>query len=456
MKKKTVFISITQGVAVRNIFFNDFFKLLKEKYTVILFSPLYKDENFIKKFPDIKILELKSGKKNFLQKKILNFISGLNRSLMYNPTVEVYTKTGFFLTDKKVVKTKIILLFRKFLFGKILNKFMFLRKFILSIDRFIFNTNYYDKLIDHYNPELVFITSINIESEILFLRNCKKRNIKSMAMVRSWDNLSKSGLREKADKLMVWSEYMKNEAINFQMYKENEIEVIGVPQFDYYKKLEIPNKDEFYKKYDLNPEKKNIFFGSSGPFSLADPYIAKIIIDFIKDGSLSSYQLIIRPHFMYKGDAERFTHLEEKNFCYLDKFYEYSNFNDNVELSLENIKNLACIIKYSSVTICAASTLILDAIANNKNSILFDFDEEKELPFNRSTKRFFHSLWMREINAIGLDNIAHDEKELLNKILEIEKNPLKNDTLRKKISEKFCYKLDGKSGIRLFNVIDRF
>ena len=95
-------------------------------------------------------------------------------------------------------------------------------------------------------------TNISDDAEIDILRNCKRKNVKSVAMTKSWDNVSKWGFREKADKFVAWSDYMKNETLRFQDYKAKDVEIIGIPQFDYYKNLVIPSRDVFMEKYEMN------------------------------------------------------------------------------------------------------------------------------------------------------------------------------------------------------------
>ena len=48
--KKTFFMTISVGMIARNLLHNDFYKLLKEKYRIVMFTPLYNDTEFIKEF----------------------------------------------------------------------------------------------------------------------------------------------------------------------------------------------------------------------------------------------------------------------------------------------------------------------------------------------------------------------------------------------------------------------
>lgn len=193
-------------------------------------------------------------------------------------------------------------------------------------------------------------------------------------MPKSWDESSKFGYREKADRLIVWSQYMKEEALKFQGYKNSQILMTGIPQFDYYKNLKLPNREEFCRQFGLDPSKKIIFYGSEGPLNKKD-HIVPYLEDKIKEGVLENHQILIRPHFSYESDIRRFQGMADKKYIFLDIFSKPSNFKDRTELSLGPVINLMCEIKYSDAAITGASTLFLDILANGKNAILYWFDD---------------------------------------------------------------------------------
>jgi hypothetical protein len=278
-------------------------------------------------------------------------------------------------------------------------------------------------------------------------------------MAKSWDNCSKIGFREIADRFVVWSEYMREEAIKFQCYTSEQIEIVGIPQFDSYCNLPIPDKAIFFKKYGLDLNKKLIFFGSEGPIS-DDPeknkdYVVSFIKEKIIDGTLKDYQILVRPHFSYINDFDRFNILADGELVFVDKDYVRSNSKDGIELSLNNIINLMGAVKYSDAIVVGASTLILDVIANSKMPIIYGFDRTEDTPKYDSVKRFFEYLWMKNLLAVGLDNVAKSREQLIDKIKNFSRlNELKQKE-KELVESRFCYRLDGLSGKRLFGFIDK-
>jgi hypothetical protein len=450
--KPTVFITASRAIIVRNYFLNIFFNKLSEHYNVVIITSLFDDPEFKEKFRNFKIYELKKRNLGPFKDRLEKFLMIIYKGLIYNPTVEVRTRYG--LLKRGDVRFKRMRYFvQKYIFGKIFGH-KFVRECLRYIDSKIFNPDLYNDLIKKYNPKALISTSISDLDEVVLMRNFKKKGIKIIGMQKSWDNASKFGFREKADVFLAWSEYVKEEVIKYQDYLESSVSITGIPQFDYYKTLKTYSKEEFFKKYKLNPEKKLIVFGSEGPVTKSDPYIVSLINNGIESGKLDGYQILVRPHFSYKGDEKRFFQLEGEH-VKIDSDYKRSNSKDGIELSMNTIKNLMAQIRYSDVFITSASTLVLDAIANGKYPILYAFDEKVDTPFKDSTKRLYGTLWFREINKMNLDNFVNNQEELFQKIKEVETHPDLKLKERENIIRRFCYRLDGKSGLRIFEEVNR-
>jgi hypothetical protein len=452
--RKTIFVTINRAIVVRNFLMNPAIEILKKKYNIVLLTPQYKDPEFCEKFSDYNIEPLYGRELNFWKGHLEQLFISIHKAMIYNPTIKLRSKYGLML--KSTIRFKYLRNFiERYFFGIFFN-WNGPRKLFKYIDAKIFPCNIYNDVIKKYNPVLVFITSLGSDDEVALLRNCKACNIKSVGMAQTWDNLSKFGFREKVDFLVVWSEYMEEEAIKFQTYKKENIRIVGVPQFDYYKKMEIDSKERFFKKFDLNMQKKLIVFGSEGPVCPDDPYIVYVLKEKIKNGILKNYQILIRPHFGYKNDMDRFLEYVDNKIVFIDNDYGFSNFKDGTTMSLKTVKNLIAEIKYSAAFVTSASTLVLDAVANGKQALLYNFDKNKSQKFGDSIKRLYTSLWFKEIFKIGLDNIVKDEDDLVNKIEEISQNNNKDIDKRKKLIKRFCYKIDGKSSERLFGFIDEY
>ncbi len=461
--KQTIFIPVNRAAIVRGLLLNNFTNLLKDKYRVVLLTDAFEDEEFCEKFNFLSIEPfLKRPLSNFKKKLEQIFIS-IHRALIYNETSEVFAGLGRgssvggeLLKNGELVRYKYLRYFlAKYVFGKFL-AYDKIRTFFKFVDRLVFPCGLYDDIIKKYNPSLVLITSIGCDDQIALLRNCKRCGVRSIGTTINWDNVSKWGFREKVDKLVLWSDFMKKEAIIFQQYEEKDVLVVGIPRFDCYASGDVVDRVEFLRRFGVDPIKKLILFGSEGPICPDDPYIVYFLKEKIRDGTLSGFQILVRPHFTYQEDVGRFLPYVDNEIVFMDRFSATSSFRDSTGLTLESAHNLKWEIRFCDVMIVSASTLILDGVANGKLPVLYNFDADKSKPFKESVKRLYGSQWFRAIFKFNMDNVANNEMELVKKIKDVSSNPEKDIEKRNMLIREFCFRIDGKSGERLFSIIDNF
>ena len=85
---------------------------------------------------------------------------------------------------------------------------------------------------------LMFFTASTdcIQDQILSY-SAKKQNIPLITLVHSWDNLPSRGLLAvKPDLLLVWNGIMQKQAVELHQIKKENIKIVGVPQFEWYRK----------------------------------------------------------------------------------------------------------------------------------------------------------------------------------------------------------------------------
>jgi len=254
----TIFITISRGGTARNILKSDVYKILKESGNrIVILTPAYQDERFLKEFdyPNVFFENLIEPEWTFLDRIMV----GLHKTLIYNRNIELWDKYGY-MEKTNIWRYRI----KKAIFFP-LSRIKFLRRAIRWADKMLIKDRYYKELFDKYRPDLVFSTSVMEDADVFVLKQARSRKIFTIGMAKSWDNTSKMSFRVKTDKLIVWSQYVKNESLEFQGYKEKDIIVCGIPQFDFYAGDELKmTREEFFSLIGADPNKKLIFFGSSG------------------------------------------------------------------------------------------------------------------------------------------------------------------------------------------------
>lgn len=462
IQKKTIFITISRGGIARNILQNDFFDLIKKEFDrVIILSSAYKDPRFIKEFKSdkVEIVPLPGVKPTYFN----NLINKINRFLNYNKNTAClslynYAKApNFFMFTVIYIKYLVL----RLIFQPI-SKFKIIRKLFRKIDNSILQESTIAKckeLINIYKPSLIFATNIMEDEDVTLVKVAKKEGIKTISMPKSWDNISKRYFRIKSDKVIVWSNFMKEQMVKLQDYKPSEVEIVGVPQFDYYiDKTKIESRESFCKRLNLDHNKKIIFFGSEGKLIPSDKNIAEVIYDFIRKKLLDKdCRLLIRPHFGYRDDEYKFKRLFNKKDVVVDMNFKRSfGFNDRWDYSKEQMYHFLNSLFHSNIIITTCSTLALDAAALHKPSILIKFDGFEKMPIYKSARRFYTTDYFSKVLEFKAALETHNISELKNSINKLLNNPDLLNERQKKLRDYFCFKVDGKAGRRLFNIINDY
>ena len=458
-KKPTIFLTISVGMIARNLLNNRFYDRLCEQYEVVLITPLHDNDEFVKSFGRAGVLfeELKE----FGLSKMELFFKGFRQGLIYNQTTWTRDRYGLSYRSKKerTIARQIKISLKYIVFGMVLSRMKFLRKGARWFDEKFFTRKVYDDLFLKYNPVGVFVTNASSDHEVHLVRAAKRHGVHTFGMTKSWDNFSKFGMRSQVDTLMVWSDFMKDEAVDFQDYPVEKVHVTGVPQFDLYARIKDEyTRDDFVKTYGLDPNKKIILFGQEAPIaSPDDPYVVSVLADWIRAGD-RPYQILIRPHFGHKGSIEAFEGLPDGEVVFLDTINKPSGFKSgHWDFSLDHQVRLGLSLGFSDVVVTSTSTLVLDGIASGAEVLCYAFDEVKDKHPHDSMVNFYETLWFKDLREYGLSgNLEWSEDELRDRVEGIiDGSALTEVAVYDRIRERFCYKVDGESGERIFSVIHK-
>jgi hypothetical protein len=117
-------------------------------------------------------------------------------------------------------------------------------------------------LFEKEKPNLLFCTSQRAINAIAPVVAAKDLGIPTACFIYSWDNLPKATLILNTDYFFVWSNYMKNELLEYYPHiNHNQIIVTGTPQFEiHFEKKLKQTRQEFFKSYGLDPTKKYLCF----------------------------------------------------------------------------------------------------------------------------------------------------------------------------------------------------
>ncbi len=449
-KRKKICITILRGWLARNFLHNDFYRILRERYDIVILTPAWKDERFVKEFghPHVRFVAYDEIEWSFADRIMTN----LHRLLIWNRSVELHLRYGVGLLDKG--QSAPIFYLTKLVFHP-LSKLRFLRTLVRRFDEHFFQRRPVadlTALLERERPDLVIATHPTGDIDAALIKAAKHLGIRAWAMPKSWDNLSKSSFRAKADKLIVWSRYMKEKAVVYQGYRPEEIAVIGVLHYDIFNDTGriVPYK-EFCEAFGLDPDRKTIFYGSEGKLIPTDKDITTILYEMIEHGELKdSCQLLIRPHYGHKNDEKKFEHLLGKAHVAIDMFNRKSHtFKDEWDYSEEFTNRWLNSLHHASVIVNVRSSLTMDAAALNRPAVNVMFDGfETHVPYQRSLARMYAYDYYAELLETGGATIVRSREEFRDAVNAYLKDPARDAPGRARLVEKYSHRVDGKTGER--------
>lgn len=451
---KTVFIIITRGFIVRNILRSGGLELIKKRncrIVVFLLSKEKETPEYLKKeLEDENVVlhsipDARSTRMHRAVKKITTF-------LLYTDSTKRYLKYG----NKRMISRSRYKTYLNLLFVRIISLIWFLKPMMrwVEITYFPEEVPMIKKYFDKYQPDLVFSSSVISSLDIAFMKEAKRRDVKTLSMPKGWDNVTRNYYRFIPDYMIVQNDILRKKTIEMQDMEKERVITVGFPQFDWYAKEDIlRTREEHFARMGLDPKLPLIFFGSEGMWADQDYKIAEKIYDWIKNNKLvKSCQLLVRPHFSNVKEG-KYLVFKGRERVVLDETFGLSDyFIDNWDPAITETVDFVNSLKHCNVLVTVVSTLNLDAACLDRPSVNIGykckFRKDKDI-----TPWLYKSNHVQWVLKTGGVDVAWSEEELMKIINENLLNPEKNSEGRSRLRNELCYKVDGKSSERMVEVI---
>jgi len=445
---KTIMIAMPgKGYLVRNFFHTGIIsRLLDEGIKVVMVTEKSDDLEPFKEYLHVNLIfeEFQAGG----ERRFARFMDELCRGAIYNKTVDTYYRYRF-ISD--TIPNPLYYPIRILIFAP-LKYIPGSKKFIRWVDAKINPQNAHDALVKKYRPDVVF--NMATRSDRGIVKSANRLGVKTIDMPKTWDNPSKILFHTKADHIIVWSPFMYDQVIENQDYSPEEVIVTGIPQFDFYDRKDgLLSREEFCKKNGLDPSKKIILYASAGRVYCDDIGYVEKTKQLMRDGYIKNAQILVRPHFGYKGESERFLSLEDDEVVVDKSHTQSTRFSDLWDSSKEHIYHLYNTLYHADVCVNIASTMTLDATACNTPVININFDLSKSVSPHNSTKRLYKFDYTKEVMETGGTWYTRSQEEYLKALQDVLKEGKRKEEGTKRMIEHFMYKVDGKSAQRLANTL---
>jgi hypothetical protein len=161
-----------------------------------------------------------------------------------------------------------------------------------------------DAAFDRLKPDVLLVTPLLYfgSRQVDYVRAARARGIPSVLAVGSWDHLTTKGLiHELPDRIVVWNELQRTEAVNLHGARAEQVTVTGAQAYDHwFSTRPSSTRDAFCTHVGLSPERPYLLYLCSSPF------IAPREVDVVKRwitairGSrcerLRTVGILVRPH----------------------------------------------------------------------------------------------------------------------------------------------------------------
>jgi len=134
-----------------------------------------------------------------------------------------------------------------------------------------------------------------------YLRAARDLGIRTGICVKSWDNLSsKSLVRPIPDRLFVWNEIQRGEAVRLHRVPADRVSVTGAQCFDEWFSWQVEPREEFCRRVGLDPATPFLLYTCCAPWTkqLELPFIRRWVEAFRAGGDdlLARTNVVVRPH----------------------------------------------------------------------------------------------------------------------------------------------------------------
>ena len=427
MQKNRLLLVFPDGVGIKNYFYSDVFQPLDND--LLLFHNFGSETleylrsikaiagDFV--IPDYK----ESAKEKFLRELISLSRLKYNAALTNNQTL--------FDNWKPQQRSLALKLFYKSIafashFFKSYSQILNLEK---RYEDAIRKNAFYDAIkvqLNAIRPNVIFCTHQRGLKMATIFAAAKDLQIPTVTVIYSWDNLPKARLALRADKYLVWSEYMKQELkIYYPEITESSISITGTPQFEFYNNPKyIIDKATFFERYKLDFNKKIICYSGDDVRTAPDDpkYLEDLASEMVASGADKDFQILLRRAPVdisgrFDSVVARYPDLIKVS----PPLWEFNNAQGwhTIFPSIDDVALLVSTAYYCDVVINIGSTMAFDFSIFDKPCIFINYDQEHKIDPNWSVEEvynFQHFRSMPDKNAVFWLNSKKQVGELLRQV----------------------------------------
>jgi hypothetical protein len=315
-----------------------------------------------------------------------------------------------------------------------------------------------ERLFDEHRPKLVVAANPGLVfSEVPLLRTARRRGVFSMAIDPSWDNFTNKLVPvRQVDRLVVWNDIMKSQAMELHGYRADAVRVAGAPQFDpHFRAQSRTPRGEFFRKIGADPGRKLIALTTT-PRALYShhDHVLRALVPAVTGGALDGAQILVRLH--PRDDVDAYREFMNVPGVIIEKpFRDTIKVADGLAIDVmpENQRHLGDTMCYADAVVNVASTIAIEACIFDTPVVNICFDGPGETPFVKSARRYYSFTHYVNITSRNAVRVAKSPNEMVQMIGRYLADRSLDAAGRRQVVLDQCQFTDGRSAERVIQFV---
>ncbi|MEO8678926.1 MAG: CDP-glycerol glycerophosphotransferase family protein [Vicinamibacterales bacterium] len=457
MKQRSVFVSVPHGTSAGNMLRSggllDRLREFDPSLAIVLLSPMVNDPAFVREFerPGVTIVDLPPHRPAGLEGRLLGLVQGSYLSRGQTESVRIRLQEA---RANGVMR----FLGMKGLIGRVLvEPFMANGSRYALSDRLVSHPSV-DALFDNYDPVLLVAANPGLVfSEVPLLRTARRRGVRSMAIDPSWDNFTNKLIPvRQVDRLVVWNEIIKAQAVALHGYAPESISVAGAPQFDsYFRPQSRTPREEFFRRIGADPSRRLIALTTTPRLLYSHhDHVLRALARAIDDQRLAGAQVLVRLH--PRDDVEAYAGFAGLPHVIIEKPFRHTVAAGDglaIDVMPEHQRHLGDTLCHADCVVNVASTISIEACIFDTPVVNICFDGPGETPFVRSARRYYSFTHYVNITNRGAVRVATSPDEMVSMVAQYLADPSLDAAGRRHVVLDQCQFTDGKSAERVVQCV---